>query len=187
MNVYQERFVLRQMLRNLVSGNQPAMSQYFKSDLESIAPSIDTAMFRSPISNFNQALRRSSARIHLLEKQRVAEYSTKTSGRQDTVQTPLQTQTKANITQDPFQPGAEGSRIQTPVQGQAAQNVSPHQSRKGAKEESIRGPIIFLICGLAATPPIVYFRYKQRKAQMDEKRAKLLREAEERYYANPKN
>ena len=97
-----------------------------------------------------------------------------------TVQTPLQSQNKDDLAHPGIQP-AEGARVQTPVQAQNPTQLAPNTARPSRSPPSNAAPLATFWALAFATPFVCYFYYQYRKEHMDQKKAMLLREAQERY------
>ena len=108
-------------------------------------------------------------------------YSTEPQRSSETVQTPVQSQDKSDVAATQLRPEAESSRVQTPIQAQSSSSTTPDGLHQKRPRSSNAGPLYTFFGLLFLTPIISYYYYLYRQEHMDQKRAKLIADAEEKY------
>ena len=114
-------------------------------------------------------------------KQTRAISATKTRNAQQTVQTPVQSQNTDDVAAHPLQSGTGTSQVQTPLQTQDPSSIIPKPAQQARPRSSNAGPLYTFWGLMVITPIISYFYYQHRKEHMDQKRARLIAEAQEKY------
>lgn len=104
-------------------------------------------------------------------------YFSRTTSIREKVQTPVQSQNKDDVAPE-LRP-AEGTTVQTPVQSQYPWLVTANSTTGNARPKRDLLPLYTLFGGLALGSVFVYFYYHQRKAHMQSKWDKMVKEAQE--------
>lgn len=109
-----------------------------------------------------------------------ARLSTNTVAQQknDSVQTPLQSQNKDSIAPGAARPEGDASLIDTPLQKQRREALAPQVSPAQRKRSRAASG---LLAGMIGIPPVVYYYYQYRREHMDNKRASLLEQQRQKY------